>query len=226
MSVLFGLVGRRAPWCVLGLLLTVGGSISGCSGGNVQFRAVRVVDYYDQRELLDPFIAGLERLIGREAAENSPLRRREERPHLLQLRIEFSSTADLWDVAQSGANVSLEIFFCSRPNDDALIGGPEVYSGGEEILMDERPHGQSAINRERTYYFYADVARKEYSGSPRIGFDFRSGPEDVCFRVREGWTLWVRKSDVAHLPRSDIESALREARDLVDSTPVDTTPAQ
>jgi len=121
---------------------------------SMRFRAVRVVDYYDQRELPAPSAAGLDALIGREAAKNLPpgMVESNERPHRLQLRIEFSSTADLLDVSQQGALLSVEGFFCSHPNDYALIAYSRVYSDGVSLLPGDSPRDQNAITHERVYY--------------------------------------------------------------------------
>jgi hypothetical protein len=200
--------------------------LSGCvqKDKSIQFRAVRVVDYYDQRELLAPDAAGLDALIGREAAKNLPPGMVEsyERPHRLQLRIEFSSTSDLLDVSQQGALLTVEGFFCTHPNDYALVAYSSVYFDGESLLPGESPRDQEAIGRERVYYFYANVAAKAspMSGPPEIGFDLRISPEDICFRVegRRGLLGVVYESKVARVPRADIESAFRAAHNL-DSIP-------
>jgi hypothetical protein len=201
--------------------------LSGCvqKDKSIRFTAVRVVDYYDQRELPVPSAAGLDALIGREAAKNLPpgMAESNERPHRLQLRIEFSSTSDLLDVSQQGALLTVEGFVCSHPNDYALVAYSSVHFDGESLLPGESPRDQKAIVRERVYYFYASVARKAspMSGPPQIGFDLRISPEDICFQVegRRGLLGVVYESKVARVPRSDIESALREARNLVDSIP-------
>jgi hypothetical protein len=220
---------------VLGLLLTVGGSISGCvsKDTSIQFRGVRIVDFYDQRELsMHPDI---EVLVGRQAADNySP---GERRPHLLQLRVEFSSK-DLWGVAQRGVSVYVVPFICSRPNDEGIAFDLEVFFNGERISS-VGSRNQSSMKRERTYYFYAHVARKDVYAVPRnedpddappqMVYDLRTNPEDICFRV-EGMGIpilgLVYKSAGVRVPRSDIESAVREARNLVESTPVDWPPVQ
>jgi hypothetical protein len=166
--------------------------LSGCvqKDKSMRFRAVRVVDYYDQRELLPPSAAGLDALIGREAAQNLPpgMVESNERPHRLQLRIEFSSTADLLDVSQQGALLHVEGLFCSHPNDDALLAYSRVYFDGESLLPGDSPRDQKAIRRERVYYFYANVARKAspMSGRPRLALIYASALRIFASVLRAG----------------------------------------
>jgi hypothetical protein len=51
-------------------------------------------------------------------------------------------------VSQEGTILSVDAFFCSLPNDYAVIGGPGVLFTDWGILP----------SSERTYYFYANVA--------------------------------------------------------------------
>lgn len=67
--------------CILGLMFIAVGGIGGCvfKDKSIRFKWIRVVDYYDQRELPNPSEDSVEVIMGRQAAT--------ERPHLLQLRI-------------------------------------------------------------------------------------------------------------------------------------------
>jgi hypothetical protein len=181
----------------------------------IQPGGVRVVDYYDQRELFASDYSAI--LIGRRAALDLFPQTEAERPHRLQLRVEFTSTADLRERARKGVLVSLQSFFCEHPRDDAVITGPMVYLDGENLGLDTRASTRSGAKPEHPYYFYADVARRASPGSipPEIGFDFRSRPEDICFYTA-GWRglLPGYRSKVAHVPRADIEAALHAAPGL------------
>ena len=177
---------------------------------NMRVSAVRVVDYFDQSELPVPGAAGLDELLGRQAAEKTieQISPNVEfvRPHRLLLRVEFTSTLDLRAAARDAA-VSLHSYFCGRPKDFVVISGPAVYSNGEPIRPRNVHYGSGEGD---LYYFFANVARKEspLSKPPQRSFDLRTKPEDICFYVAESGPLGVTyKSDVARVLATDIAAA-------------------
>jgi hypothetical protein len=192
---------------------------AGSKEPDVQFLSVRVVDYHDQVEMGSPRTAFLEPLVGKEAAEHAPTeilpKGPVERPHRALLRVGFRSAKDLWALAQRNATLFLHSSFCNRKDSESL-GGPGVYSRGHAVQLSEAAN--SALKeRDGEYYFYLNVAGKESPQSvpPRVGFDLRSNPEDICFYVT-GWVgglipRTIYQSAVASVPKAAIAAAFRES---------------
>jgi len=180
---------------------------------NIRFSAVRVVDYFDQRELPVPSTAGLDELVGGQAAERaaaqiSPLAGK-KRPHRLLLRVAFTSTVHLQGIARSEVVVFIHTYFCNRPADFVVISGPRVYSDSDAKGLSDKVRPS---DEPEEYYFFANVTRSEspLSKPPQRGFDLRTKPEDICFYLTvSGTTGLTYKSDVARVPVTEVEAAFR-----------------
>jgi hypothetical protein len=163
--------------------------VDGAAKATFDIVGVRVVDYHDQSELPLPGLAGLETLVGRDAAEHAPPGLLPtgpiERPHRTLLRVEFRSPDDLWDIARRGQVVFLHSYFCSRKKDFAVLTGPTVYAEGDAIGPPGREPGRDNVHPKQLYYFFVSASRKASPESvpPQIGFDLAVDPQDVCFYI-------------------------------------------
>jgi hypothetical protein len=195
---------------IVGIARAVG--IEGASKANFDIVGVRVVDYHDQSELPLPGLAGLETLVGREAAEHAPSSLSPkgpiERPHRPLLRVEILSPDDLWDVARRGQVVFLHSFFCSRKRDFAVLTGPTVYAGGDAVRPPGREPSRDYIHKKQMYYFFVTVSRKASPESvpPQIGFDLSIDPQDICFYI----TGENFRSDIGIVSKAAISAAFNQ----------------
>jgi hypothetical protein len=202
------------PFAVLSMLLA--GTAAGAREPDIQFVSIKAVDYHDQVELPVPALAGLESLVGRQAAERamtmapSALPGPRERPHRQLLRVEFRSTKDLWGIARRKAVVFLHSSFCNR-KDSGQLGDPTVYSHGQAVHWTNVPN-EASTESEDIYHFYLNVSRKESPKDipPRAGFDLRANPEDICFYVT-GSGIFGYKSALALVPKDAISAAFSAA---------------
>jgi hypothetical protein len=208
------------PFIVLSVLAGIVSVAIGSDAADTQFLSVKAVDYHDQLELPVPALAGLETLVGRQAAERAAatgaLPGPQERPHRPLLRVEFRSTKDLWGIARRKAVVFLHSSFCDR-KDFAVLGDPTVYSGGRAVQWTNVPDS-ATTGSENVYYFYLNVSRRESpkSSPPQVGFDLQASPEDICFYVTGSGFLGYR-SAIATVPKDAISAALRESQSRSDS---------
>lgn len=197
------------------LLTEVLGTSVGAREPDIQFLSVRLVDYHDQLEMPVPALAGLESLVGREAAERSagivdfpgrPI----ERPHRALLLVEFRSRKDLWGIAQRKGVVFLHSSFCSRMN-FAALGDPTVYSRGHAVHWTNVADSASS-GSEDVYYFYLNISRRKSPKDipPEPGFDLREDPKDICFYVT-GSGFFGYQSAIATVPKGAISEALKES---------------
>jgi hypothetical protein len=215
----------HARACAVAAMLLAGlvGTAAGSREPDIQFLSVKAVDYHDQLEMPVPALAGLEPLVGREAAERTAViagvpGRPMERPHRALLRVEFRSTKDLWGIARRKGVVFLHSSFC-QPNEFAALGDPTVYYRGRAIYWTNLADSAST-GSEEVYYFYLSVSRRKSLKDipPETGFDLRENPEDICFYVT-GSGFFGYKSAIATVPKGAISEALKESHPPTSNPP-------
>ena len=126
------------------------------------------------------------------------------------LKIAFTSKENLFEYVKTRkSNLSLRPFHCDRGPETIPWGGP-VYARGLDLSGPPQFYSIALEEAETlTYYAYLDLSYDYLKRGVRKQFDWRSTPEDLCFRVGGGWFHNMHESNVVAIPKAVIAEALK-----------------
>jgi len=220
------------------LLFTL--SLSGCVTNypkDVSIVSIKTVDYREQAELpappktgsikeIDPYRDFLFSLSEEKGAKpitpndvEAYFRQQENnqsckttKQHKPLLKIEFSSKENLYEFIKGKSyTLSVDPYFCNRPESIVSLGGPYVYWRGLNVSIFTLNYViQQKEGEAFTYYAFLNVVYDFTGTTSYERFDLRTNPEDICFQLKGGSMGFGFESNTVVILKAEIVKALKD----------------
>jgi hypothetical protein len=130
--------------------------------------------------------------------------------HRLQLQIDFSTSADLWEISRNDS-LGASVYPCGQTRDAAIIPADALYQANIRVAPFNASHGS---RNDGVFSFSINAS----FGNPVLingvdqgwKYDFRARPEDVCFELAGGNTGFGYRSNTVRVSAELIAAALRD----------------